>query len=159
MILKHPDKHLYTSTSKFEFNDDTVELAKTISDSLMKEMNDNNLVGLSANQLGFAYSVIGIRGEDFYYIMFNPKIVHQEGEIVFDEACPSFPNVTAKKIKRSKMIRLRFQTPSGMVQTTKFVDLTAFTIQHLIEHLEGKNFLDNIPKYHKRKLMEKYYRK
>jgi peptide deformylase len=73
-----------------------------------------------------------------------------------DEACLSFPGVTAK-IKRSREIRVRFQAPSGAVVTQKFEGLTARIFQHELDHLDGVLFFNRAGRYHREKALKGFY--
>jgi peptide deformylase len=72
------------------------------------------------------------------------------------EACLSVPGVSVK-VKRAGEIRVRFQTPSGLTTTKTFNGLTAKTIQHEIDHLDGIMFFNRANRYHRDKAMKGYY--
>jgi peptide deformylase len=156
MIVKFPDPILIKPTQPFDFSNpfqDPTELAL----ELMKEMNDNNGIGLAANQIGKPYAVFAMKGYPDNFVCFNPKIVNTSEDLVeMEEACLSFPGVTLK-IKRPSQVRLRFQMPSGMTDTKTFDGLTARTIQHEIDHLNGLLFINKANRYHRDKAMKGYY--
>lgn len=156
LILKYPDPALTTPTREFNFREppgDPQELATL----LMQVMNDNNAVGLAANQLGIPYSVFVLRGYPHNFVCFNPKVVfYSPEEEEENEGCLSFPGVNVK-VKRSKEIRVRFQTPSGEMVTHSFSGLTARAFQHEIDHLDGKIFVNRANRVHRDREMRKYY--
>jgi len=156
MIVKFPDPILMKPVQPFDFFNlfqDPNELAL----ELMKEMNDNNGIGLAANQIGKPYAVFVMKGYPENLVCFNPKIVNTSDDLVeMEEACLSFPGVVLK-IKRPSQVRLRFQMPSGMTETKTFDGLTARTIQHEIEHLNGELFINKANRYHRDKAMKGYY--
>lgn len=155
-IVKHPDPILTSPVIEFDFYyppEPPVDIAKM----LLSEMNKNNLVGLSANQLGLPYRVFCLRGYPENLICFNPKIVHHSDEMsLMEEACLSFPKVSVK-IKRPNEIRVRFQTPSGVTTTKKFEGLTARTFQHELDHLNGDLFFNRANRYHREKALKGFY--
>ena len=98
-----------------------------------------------------------MRGYPENYVCFNPRIVYSSPEVTsMEEACVSFPGVTVK-VKRSKEIRVRFQTPSGMLVTKKFDGLTARTFQHELDHLDGILFFNRANRYHREKALKGFY--
>jgi peptide deformylase len=156
MIVKFPNPILMKPVQPFDFNNpfqDPIELSL----ELMKEMNDNNGIGLAANQIGKPYAVFTMKGYPDNFVCFNPKIVNTSDDMVeMEEACLSFPGVILK-IKRPSQVRLRFQMPSGLTDTKTFDGLTARTIQHEIEHLNGELFINKANRYHRDKAMKGYY--
>jgi len=155
-LIKYPDPILTTSCEPFDFASspgDPSELAI----GLMQLMNQYNTIGLSANQVGVPFRVFVLRSHPENFACFNPKIVFQsEEKELMEEACLSFPGVNVK-IKRSKSIRVRFQTPSGETVTTNFDGLTARTFQHEIDHLDGVLFFNRANKYHRDKALKGFY--
>jgi len=156
MIIKYPDPILSKPVVNFNF-DYPPESTADIALRLLSVMNDNNLISLSANQLGLPYRVFCMRGHPENLVCFNPKIVHLSNETrLMEEACLSFPGITAK-IKRSNEIRVRFQTPSGAIVTKKFEGMTAKTFQHEMDHLNGVLFFNRANRYHREKALKGYY--
>ena len=156
MIIKHPDPILSKPVPEFNFNYPP-ESPSDIATKLISEMNNHNGISLSANQLGLSYRVFCMRGYPENYVCFNPRIVYSSDEVtLMEEACVSFPGVTVK-VKRSKEIRVRFQTPSGMLVTKKFDGLTARTFQHELDHLDGILFFNRANRYHREKALKGFY--
>lgn len=117
---------------------DPVELAT----DLVKNMRDNNLLGLSANRLGYKYRVIALT-HDPNIVCFNPRIVQlSEETIELEEASSMFPGLFIK-ISRPKHLRVRYQQPNEEIITKQFTGLTAREIQHQIDVLDRKPFYDN----------------
>lgn len=156
MIIKGFDPILMTPCENFDFDNppgDPNELAL----GLMQVMNDNNAIGLAANQVGIPLRVFCMRGHPENAVCFNPKIIHYGDEIeTLEEGCLSFPGVSVK-IKRPKDIRVRFQTPSGQVVTQAFSGLTARTFQHELDHLDGILFFNRTNKYYRDKALKGFY--
>lgn len=76
-------------------------------------------------------------------ILVNPKIVHREGTIYFKEGCLSVPEYT-EEVKRSEKIRLEYEDIDGLAKTLDAEGLLAVCIQHELDHLEGKLFIDRL---------------
>ena len=135
-IIKGDNPILTTHIPEFDF-ENPLENPFEIAMELMKTMNENNGIGLAANQIGKAHRVFVMRGHPENFVCFNPRIVYMsEEEIVLEEGCLSYPNLLIK-IKRPKNIRVRFQTPSGFIDTKVFDGLTARIFQHELDHLNG----------------------
>ena len=76
-------------------------------------------------------------------IIINPEIIHREGSQVFTEACLSVPEYSAD-IKRSLKIKLRYQNIDGLTQILDAEGYMAVAIQHEMDHLDGKLFIDRL---------------
>ena len=128
-----------------------------LAEKMLEIMNASNGIGLSANQIGFPYRVFAMRGLEYNFVCFNPKIVHQSEETnLLEEGCLSFPGVNVK-IKRSNTVRLRFQTASGGIDTKTFDGLTARVVQHEMDHLDGILFFNRANKFHRDRALKGFY--
>ena len=76
-------------------------------------------------------------------ILFNPKIIRQQGEVVFNEGCLSFPSYYAE-VKRSAVIEVEGLDKSGKIKKIHTDGVLAVCIQHEIDHLNGKLFIDHL---------------
>ena len=76
-------------------------------------------------------------------ILFNPQITSQQGEMVFKEGCLSFPSYYAE-VKRSAIIEVEGVDPSGVVRKIHTDGVLSVCIQHEIDHLNGKLFIDHL---------------
>jgi peptide deformylase len=153
-IIKGDDEFLTSTIPEFNFINPP-ESPNDIALELMKTMNENNGIGLAANQIGKLYRVFVMRGNPENLVCFNPRIVHiSEEQIVLEEGCLSYPNLIIK-IKRPKNIRVRFQTPSGSIETKVFDGLTARVFQHELDHLNGILFYRRANRIHKEQAFKK----
>jgi len=107
-------------------------------------------VGLAAPQIGIGRRVIvlDIHGEDEepgkrLLRLINPVIAEREGEITWEEGCLSVPDLTAP-IKRARRVLVRAWTPDEREIELEGEDLLAVALQHEIDHLDGKLFLDHL---------------
>ena len=76
-------------------------------------------------------------------VLFNPKLVQQSGSVVFQEGCLSFPSYYAD-VKRAALITVEGITLTGKPVTIKTDGTLAVCIQHEIDHLNGKLFIDHL---------------
>lgn len=138
MILKivdpgHPG--LYKVAEEFDFANppcDPVELAN----NLIETMTANKGLGLAANQCGLPYRAFVLWSEQ-PFVVFNPRIVDQTSEnVLLEEGCLTFPHLFIK-IKRPKIIKVRFQDAYGETHTEKFIGMTARGFLHEMDHLDG----------------------
>lgn len=136
-VFKLTDKTLYLPTTPFDFRNPPVDPV-WLSNSLAITTHELGGAGLSANQVGFDFSVMYIRG--ITSALFNPRIVMFSDETELgDEGCLSYPGLVMK-IRRNKIIRIRSTDVRGKVDTQMYGGLTARIIQHEMMHLLGKTF-------------------
>jgi peptide deformylase len=116
-------------------------------------------VGLAANQVGILKRILVIDTEYTSeeqenapervianrkpFVMINPEITYREGLVEFSEGCLSIPDYTAD-VKRSEKIKVVYQDQDGLGQTLMADGLLAIAVQHEMDHLEGKLFIDRL---------------
>ena len=123
----------------------------TIVPEMVKEMNKTieveHGIGLAANQIGWSLNLFIIDTRNYgdedgeYYIFLNAEILHSEGESIIEEGCLSIPNIHAE-IKRPESIVLKYQDVEQKFHEKCFSGITSRAIQHEIDHLNGKLFID-----------------
>ncbi len=120
-------------------------------------------IGLSAVQLGELKRVITMKipeqdeaGYDVSrpYNFINPEIRESSGTFEFSEGCLSVPGYYEDR-ERANFILLRFQTINGDVLIKWFEGLEAFCIQHELDHLDGKLFVDDLSPLKKDRVRKK----
>jgi peptide deformylase len=112
-------------------------------------------IGLAANQVGILERFVVI-DTDYELeedsgevknrkpiILINPEIIHKEGSIVFSEGCLSVPEYTAE-VKRAEKIKIEYRDVDGLTKTLDADGLLAIAIQHELDHLDGKLFIDRL---------------
>lgn len=146
-LVKPDDKVLFTKMEDFDFENPPVD-PKQLVDDMYNFMLERNGIGLSANQLGLPYRVFVMRGIEGPIACFNPKITYYSEEMNFlEESCLSLPGFCVK-IHRPDVIRAKFQTVDGSIETKRFGGITARCFQHELDHLDGKMFTEKASKYH-----------
>jgi peptide deformylase len=105
-------------------------------------------VGLAAPQIGLSQRVIVLdvdhenKGKRLLKLV-NPVIAEREGEIVWEEGCLSVRDYVAE-VRRAARVLVRAYTPEGGEVEIEGADLLAVALQHEIDHLDGKLFLDRL---------------
>ncbi len=115
-------------------------------------------VGLAAPQIGvmLRLAVVDVTPDRSRRIrLANPEIISASGELRgHEEASPCLPGVSAK-LKRPRHVAIRFLNENGMIMRRDFEDIEATSIQHQIDHLNGKLFLHNLSKVKQDMLLRK----
>lgn len=153
-LVENNDTILINPCRNFDFTNppfNTIEFSQ----EFIKYLYDRNGIGISANQVGIPYRIIGLRGEPENFVCFNPRIIDKSTEhIILEESCISFPNLIVK-IKRPKIIKVRFQLPNSETVTKKFTGMTARIFQHQLDYLDGILYYNRANKYHRDKAFRK----
>ena len=115
-------------------------------------------VGLAAPQIGVALRLAVVdasekRGQAI--LMANPEILHASIELrEHDEASPNLPGVSAI-IKRPRAVTVKFMNDKGIIDRRDFVGLWATSVQHQIDHLNGKLYFDHLSRVKRTMLIKK----
>lgn len=153
-LVAHTSEVLHVELEPFNFENppcDPEELAT----KLVTFMRDEQGIGLAANQVGLPYRVFAMEGEPAF-ACFNPRIVITGDELVtLEEACLSYPGL-AIKVKRPKVIKVRFEGPDGETYTQTFTGMSARVFQHELDHLDGVTMLNRASAVHKQQALQKW---
>lgn len=147
-ILEVPNPLLKKKSEKIETVTD--EIRKTL-DDMLDTMYDAPGVGLAAPQVGLLKRmvVIDVTRDDEPkkpYKMINPVITaHGETTTIHDEGCLSVPEQYAP-VERFETVTVEYTDENGEQQKLSADGLLAICIQHELEHLEGKLFIDHLSK-------------
>jgi len=144
-ILIHPDPRLKKVSAPVpDLSDDLRRLA----DDMLETMYDAPGIGLAAPQVGVNTRLIVmdcVKGEGEAprpLIMFNPEIIAASDErSVYEEGCLSIPEQYAD-VERPAAVRVRWTGLDGKTVEEEFADLWATCVQHEIDHLNGRLFID-----------------
>ena len=140
-ILEFPDPRLRTKATPVEVVDD--DLRALIAD-MFETMYDAPGIGLAATQVDVHRRLLVTDispDQSEPRALINPEILEKDGIIVSDEGCLSVPGYY-EEVERAEHIRLRYLDRNGDAQTMEAEGLLAVCIQHEIDHLEGKLFVD-----------------
>ncbi len=111
-----------------------IEVAKDLLDTLIA--NKDACVGMAANMIGIKKRIIAFDNNGNYMIMLNPEIIEKIEEYETEEGCLSLLG-GPRKIKRYKMIKVKYQDGKLKEYIKTFVGWTAQIIQHEIDHCNG----------------------
>ena len=117
---------------------------KVLADNMLETMYQAPGIGLAATQVNVAKQLLVIdTSEDkgSPMVIINPQITSTSGEIINEEGCLSFPGIYAN-VRRAEQIHLEYQDLDGNPQQLDADDLLSICIQHEIDHLQGKVFVD-----------------
>jgi len=117
-----------------------------LADDMIETMYAENGIGLAAPQVGRPLRLLVADashhdGGGGPRLFINPEILESWDEWVFDEGCLSLPGLSAE-VTRPEGIRVRFQDRDGVVREEEFHQVWARVLQHEIDHLDGKLFVD-----------------
>ena len=122
-----------------------------ITDQMFNTMYHEGGIGLAANQVGLSLNILILdttnvddEKDDSPYIFINSKIINIEGTIVLEEGCLSVPEIRAE-IERPESIKLKYQDLDKNFHENTFTGLISRIIQHELDHLQGKFFIDYLP--------------
>jgi len=146
-ILQYPDPCLRECAEPVgAFTDAIGELCRDLVQTL-RYGTDGRAVGLAATQVGVPLRIFVMEattkgGKRQSYVCINPRLQSESGEAVNAEGCLSFPDVTVR-VRRATRIRLAYEQPSGRHTTRMFEGVLAICAQHELDHLDGKLMVDH----------------
>ena len=153
--LPWPDKRLRTAAEPVEAITDEI---RAIWQDMIDTMEAMPGVGLAAPQIGvmLQLAVVDTSRERGRAIrLANPEILHRSVELrEHEEASPNLPGVSAK-IKRPRAVTVRYMDETGATTERDFVALDATSVQHQIDHLQGRMYFDNLSKVKRDMLLRK----
>jgi len=140
-ILEFPDPRLRTVAKRVESFD---EALKKLVEDMLETMYLANGIGLAATQVNVHKRLLVLdisedRDQPQTYI--NPEITATSGEEICEEGCLSVPGVYAN-VKRAEIVQIRAQDIDGNSFEEQLEGMHAVCIQHEIDHLEGRLFVD-----------------
>ena len=167
-ILKFPDSRLRQKAHAVQkVTPELVQLAEDMLE-IMYEMKGVGLSSIQVNRLERVFvadTQTESRYEDSFLgelekkclqplVFFNPEIVSSEGEVVFSEGCLSFPSYFAE-VQRAQVVEVKALDKKGQPFTLKADGLLSICIQHEIDHLNGKLFIDHLSPIKAQQLRDK----
>ncbi|MDO5658912.1 MAG: peptide deformylase [Paracoccus sp. (in: a-proteobacteria)] len=123
------------------------ETVRMIWDDMIDTMEAMPGVGLAAPQIGIMLRLAVVDASDRrgqVVRMANPEILHASVQMrAHEEASPNLPGVSAR-ITRPRAVTVRFLNDAGEIEDRDFVGLWATSVQHQIDHLNGKVYVDHL---------------
>jgi peptide deformylase len=140
-ILNYPDKRLRTVAKPVEKVDDVI---KKLVDDMFETMYLAPGIGLAATQVNVHQQVIVIdvsEDKSQPLCLINPEIIAEQGTESCDEGCLSVPDIY-ETVQRSEKVTVKAMDQNGDEYTLQADEMLAVCIQHEIDHLKGKLFVD-----------------
>jgi peptide deformylase len=140
-ILTYPDPRLHQKAAAVDVVDDEV---RQLVDDMAQTMYQAPGVGLAAPQVNVQKRIIVVdtsETRDQLRVLINPELVELDGEQECEEGCLSVPGVFAP-VTRAEHIRVRALGRDGKPFELEADGLLAVCIQHEIDHLDGKVFVE-----------------
>jgi peptide deformylase len=156
-ILEFPDPRLRTRAQPVTQFDAALG---TLIDDMLETMYAAPGIGLAATQLDVHRRVLVIdisKEHNDPVVLINPEILSREGEASSEEGCLSVPGIF-EDVKRASKVRIRAQDRTGASFERDFEEVLAVCIQHEMDHLEGKLFVDYLSEL-KRQLIRRRLQK
>lgn len=140
-ILEFPDPRLRTKAAPVtEVNDEL----RTLIDDMFETMYEAPGIGLAATQVDVHRRLLVAdvsADRDAPYVLINPELLQKDGVTVSDEGCLSVPGYY-EEVQRAEHIQVRFLDRQGDQVEMEAEGLLAICIQHEMDHLDGKLFVD-----------------
>ncbi|MCB1626853.1 MAG: peptide deformylase [Xanthomonadales bacterium] len=152
-ILEFPDERLRTKAAPIEVVDDAL---RSLIDDMFETMYDAPGIGLAATQVNVHRRLLVAdvsEKHDQQVVLINPEIIARDGVQTCNEGCLSVPGITAE-VARADRITVRALDRHGKEFTLQADGLLAVCIQHEMDHLDGKLFVDYLSPL-KRQLIRK----
>ena len=140
-ILEFPDPRLRTRASRVENFDGALS---QLIDDMFETMYDAQGIGLAATQVDVHQRLLVIdvsETRDQPHVYINPVILEAEGEETCEEGCLSVPGVYAE-VSRAERVKVRAQDRDGTAFERELDGMHAICLQHEMDHLDGKLFVD-----------------
>lgn len=161
-VVTYPDKRLKSVSKEITLFDETLHL---LLDNMYETMIASNGIGLAAIQVARPIRALiinlpdeeGSQNRENLLEMLNPVLLQQEGSVIYQEGCLSVPGFY-EDVERHKNVAVTYHNRYGELQTLEADELLSIAIQHEMDHLDGKLFIEKLS-YIRRKKFEKEYKK
>lgn len=153
-ILQYPDERLHTiATPVARVNDNIRALIRDMAETMYAAPG----IGLAATQVDVHERIIVIdisETHDQLRVFINPEITARDGTFECEEGCLSVPGIFGK-IKRAESVTVKALDAEGKLFTLEATGLLAVCIQHEMDHLEGKVFVEYWSKFKQSRVLAK----
>lgn len=154
-ILRFPDARLRTKAKPVtEVTDETRQFL----DDMLETMYDAPGIGLASTQVNVHKQIVVVdvsEDKDEPYCLINPVITHKEGEEICEEGCLSVPEFYAE-VERAEKITVVALDRDGKEFKLEADGMLAVCIQHELDHLKGKLFVDYLSPLKQKRLRKKF---
>jgi len=161
-VITYPNSILKKISKDVKIFDNKLHI---LLDNMYETMIANKGIGLAAIQIGVDQNVLIInlvdeneeQKKDDLLELINPKITHKDGSVTYQEGCLSVPGFY-EDVERAEHVIVEYQDRFGNAQTLDTNGLLSIAIQHEMDHLRGKLFVDTFS-FIRRKKFDKEYKK
>ncbi len=153
-VLHFPDQRLRTVAKAV---DQITPEINEIATNMLETMYEENGVGLAAIQVNIYKRIVVIdvsHDRDQPMVLINPEIIEQSGEEISQEGCLSVPEIHAD-VKRAELVTVKYLDLQGNEETLNADGLLAICIQHELDHLNGKLFIDYLSPFKQKRIQTK----
>ncbi|MCK4864358.1 MAG: peptide deformylase [Gammaproteobacteria bacterium] len=153
-ILHFPDDRLRTKAKPV---DKVTDKHRTLISNMLETMYDAPGIGLAATQINFHERILVIdisEEKNEPIVLINPELLEKEGDQEFDEGCLSVPGIY-ETLHRAEKVRVKALNQKGESFEMDAHGLLAVCIQHEMDHLEGKLFVDYLSQLKKQRIRKK----
>ena len=153
-ILKYPDPRLRTVAESVDAVDDDM---RQLIDDMFETMYTAPGIGLAATQVDVHQRLLVLditEDKSAPMVFINPEILESEGNITHDEGCLSVPEIY-EPVERAEKIKVKALNRNGEEFEMEVDGLLAICIQHEMDHLEGKLFVDYLSALKRSRLKKK----
>lgn len=153
-ILEFPDERLRKVATPVEAID---SMRSTLIDDMFETMYESNGIGLAATQIDFHERIIVMdtsEEKDAPFCLVNPEILEQEGTEVSEEGCLSVPGFF-EKVERAEKVVVSALNRDGDAFELSAEGMLAICIQHEMDHLSGKLFVDYLSPLKRQRIKKK----
>jgi peptide deformylase len=154
-ILEYPDPRLRTKAAPVERVD--AELVQVIAD-MFETMYAAPGIGLAATQVDFHRRLVVVdvsEDKSRPLVFINPEIIERSGSLEVEEGCLSVPGVFDTPTARSEKVRVRALGRDGKPFELEADGLLAICIQHELDHLDGRLFVDYLSELKRTRIRKK----
>ena len=153
-VLIFPDSRLRNIAEKITIFDDKL---KCLAADMAETMYAENGIGLAATQINITQRIITVdisEERTELITLINPEIITSQGEQICQEGCLSVPEIYAE-VTRAEKITISAQDVNGKEFSIEADGLLAVCIQHEIDHLDGKVFVDYLSTAKRQRIQKK----
>ena len=153
-ILEFPDPRLRKKAAPVEAVDDALQ---TLVDDMFETMYAAPGIGLAATQVDVHRRLLVAdvsSDKDDPHVFINPEILEKDGVTVTEEGCLSVPGYY-EEVERAEHIKVRYVDRDGAERVEEFGGLLAVCVQHEIDHLDGKLFVDYLSEAKRQRIRKK----
>jgi peptide deformylase len=153
-ILHYPDERLHTIAQPVTVFDTVLQ--RQI-DDMAETMYAAPGIGLAASQVDFHQRLIVIdisEDKNDLLVLINPEIINADGQTTYEEGCLSVPGIY-EEVERAETLSLKALDRHGKPFTLQAEGLLAICIQHEIDHLDGKIFVEKLSRLKLNRIVQK----